>query len=252
MRITKKGQVTIPHRLREELGFLPDTEVELEKSDGCIVIRLAVASESASDDELNGKMRARVVGRNLTTRAPAKSEKRRSRTTAVEYVTRMGLSDELVRPMEDAAKRFQDKAFLPTMGDVRHFCVVHGIAPPPSGSRESAIPRVFQFLSSRAPDAIESILNGGMFSGPARLGPIADAIREAGKNRIRRTPSGSDDYPPSENGGMFSGPARLDQTVDDLRETDQIRAGCPSFDTPAPSHESRLMDEDISQRNPAP
>ena len=252
MRITKKGQVTIPHRLREELGFLPDTEVELEKSDGCIVIRLAVASESASDDELNGKMRARVVGRNLTTRAPAKSEKRRSRTTADEYVARMGLPDELGGSMVDAAKRFQDKAFLPTMGDVRHFCVVHGITPPANGSRESAIPRIFQFLSTRDADEIESILNGGMFSGPARLGPIADAIREAGKNRIRRTPFGNDGYPSNENSGMFSGPARLDQTVDDIRETDQIRTGGPSFDTPAPSPESRPTDEDVSKRTPAP
>ena len=216
MRITKKGQVTIPHRLREELGFLPDTEVELEKSDGCIVIRLAVASESASDDELNGKMRARVVGRNLTTRAPAKSEKLRSRTTAVEYVARMDLPDELGGPMSDAAKRFQDKAFLPTIGDIRHFCEVHGITPPANGSRSSAIPRVFQFLSTRDADEIESILNGGMFSGPARLGPIADAIREAGRNRIRRTSFSDDDYLSSENGGI-SDPALLDPTTDDIR-----------------------------------
>ena len=216
MRITKKGQITIPHKHREKLGFLPGTEVELEESDGCIVIRLPAAAESASGNELNEKTCVRVVGRNLTTRDPAKSKKRRSRTTAVEYVARMGLPDELEYPMSDAAKRFQDKAFLPTMGDVRHFCEVHRIAPPASGSRESAIPRVFQFLSRIDPDAIESILNGGMFSGPARLGPIADAIREVGKNRIRRTPSGGDDYPSSENGGMSSGPARLDQRADDI------------------------------------
>lgn len=28
MRITSKGQVTIPMEIREELGFLPDTEVQ--------------------------------------------------------------------------------------------------------------------------------------------------------------------------------------------------------------------------------
>lgn len=215
MRITKKGQVTIPHKLREKLGFLPDTEVELKESDGCIIIRLPVATESASGNELDEKTRAREVGR-ITTRTPAKSKKRRSRTTAVEYVAKMDLPGELEYPMSDAAKRFQDKAFLPTMGDVRHFCEVHRIAPPASGSRESAIPRVFHFLSSIGPDAIESILNGGMFSGPVRLGPIADAIREAGRNRIRRTPFSGDDYLSSENGGMFD-PARLGPTTDDTR-----------------------------------
>jgi AbrB family looped-hinge helix DNA binding protein len=30
MRITSKGQVTIPKRLREEAGLLPNTEVEFE------------------------------------------------------------------------------------------------------------------------------------------------------------------------------------------------------------------------------
>lgn len=30
MRITSKGQVTIPAELREELGFLPNTEVRFE------------------------------------------------------------------------------------------------------------------------------------------------------------------------------------------------------------------------------
>ena len=30
MRITSKGQVTIPVRVREKLGLLPDTEVEFE------------------------------------------------------------------------------------------------------------------------------------------------------------------------------------------------------------------------------
>ena len=30
MRITSKGQVTIPQEIREKLGLLPDTEVEFE------------------------------------------------------------------------------------------------------------------------------------------------------------------------------------------------------------------------------
>lgn len=33
MRITSKGQVTIPARIREEAGFLPNTEVEFVLAD---------------------------------------------------------------------------------------------------------------------------------------------------------------------------------------------------------------------------
>jgi AbrB family looped-hinge helix DNA binding protein len=34
MRITTKGQVTIPQEIREELGLLPNTEVTFEIVDG--------------------------------------------------------------------------------------------------------------------------------------------------------------------------------------------------------------------------
>jgi AbrB family looped-hinge helix DNA binding protein len=39
MRITTKGQVTIPQELREKLGFLPHCEVEFGAAGGNIVIR---------------------------------------------------------------------------------------------------------------------------------------------------------------------------------------------------------------------
>lgn len=41
MRITSKGQVTIPGEVRAELGLLPQTEVEFEVREGEAVIRKA-------------------------------------------------------------------------------------------------------------------------------------------------------------------------------------------------------------------
>ncbi|MEZ5404890.1 MAG: AbrB/MazE/SpoVT family DNA-binding domain-containing protein [Verrucomicrobiia bacterium] len=38
MRITTKGQVTIPQNLREECGFLPHTEVRFKKMGNKVVI----------------------------------------------------------------------------------------------------------------------------------------------------------------------------------------------------------------------
>lgn len=38
MRITSKGQVTIPQPIREAAGFLPETEVEFELDDGAVRI----------------------------------------------------------------------------------------------------------------------------------------------------------------------------------------------------------------------
>lgn len=39
MKITSKGQVTIPQRLRRRLWLFPGTEVRVEEADGAVVIR---------------------------------------------------------------------------------------------------------------------------------------------------------------------------------------------------------------------
>lgn len=39
MRITSKGQVTIPQHIRERHGLLPDTEVEFVERDGIVAIQ---------------------------------------------------------------------------------------------------------------------------------------------------------------------------------------------------------------------
>ena len=41
MRITSKGQVTIPLEIREQLGLLPDTEVVFEVAGNAVRIRKA-------------------------------------------------------------------------------------------------------------------------------------------------------------------------------------------------------------------
>jgi AbrB family looped-hinge helix DNA binding protein len=41
VRITSKGQVTIPQHIRERIGLLPDTEVEFEVVGNAVKIRKA-------------------------------------------------------------------------------------------------------------------------------------------------------------------------------------------------------------------
>jgi AbrB family looped-hinge helix DNA binding protein len=52
MRITSKGQVTIPIEIREKLGLLPNTEVEFEIRNGAAQIRKSVGK---------GKSRGRLI-----------------------------------------------------------------------------------------------------------------------------------------------------------------------------------------------
>ncbi len=41
MRLTSKGQVTIPQAIRDATGIVPGTEVEFDVDDGAVIIRRA-------------------------------------------------------------------------------------------------------------------------------------------------------------------------------------------------------------------
>jgi AbrB family looped-hinge helix DNA binding protein len=44
VKLTSKGQVTIPQALREKFGLLPETEVVFEEADGGVLIKPAAAT----------------------------------------------------------------------------------------------------------------------------------------------------------------------------------------------------------------
>jgi AbrB family looped-hinge helix DNA binding protein len=48
MRITMKGQVTIPQQIRDALGLLPNTEVTFDIVDGAARIRKATSRSTSS------------------------------------------------------------------------------------------------------------------------------------------------------------------------------------------------------------
>ena len=109
--------------------------------------------------------------------------KKTAKTTAPQYVAKMQLPTEKELPVLALAQKFQAKSFLPTTGDIANFCQSYRIDQPASKSRASAIPRVFKFIASMDAADIYGLLDSGMFSGPSRLGPIADAIRNYGSKR---------------------------------------------------------------------
>jgi AbrB family looped-hinge helix DNA binding protein len=45
MRVTSKGQVTIPRRIRERHGLMPNTEVEFVERDGQVIVRPATGAK---------------------------------------------------------------------------------------------------------------------------------------------------------------------------------------------------------------
>lgn len=110
-----------------------------------------------------------------------KPKKTRAKPTATEYVAKMELPAEKRQFAAALAERFERRDFLPSFGDIAHFCQNYGIAVPASKTRASAIPRVFKFIANMETEEAKRMLDSGMFSGPSRLGPIADAIRNYGR-----------------------------------------------------------------------
>jgi AbrB family looped-hinge helix DNA binding protein len=66
MRITSKGQVTIPVEVREKLGLLPNCEVEFEIEGNTARIRKVRRSRSGRGRSLVASMRGRGSGRMST------------------------------------------------------------------------------------------------------------------------------------------------------------------------------------------
>ncbi|MCY4140337.1 MAG: hypothetical protein OXF56_18990 [Rhodobacteraceae bacterium] len=100
-----------------------------------------------------------------------------SKLSAVNYVEKMTLPQEKAEVMKCAAQRFEDGGFLPSIADIREFCRIHDVELGKSASRVSSIPRLFTFLAAMDTARIAKLLNEGAFSGPTRLAPVADAIR---------------------------------------------------------------------------
>ena len=68
MRLTSKGQVTIPRLLRERYGLLPDTEVSFEPAADGVLIRVAQAERVKRVREAIAKTRG-CASKGLSTHA---------------------------------------------------------------------------------------------------------------------------------------------------------------------------------------
>ena len=127
------------------------------------------------------QVKPKTRGADPPKRARNNGNANKRRVSAVEYIRTMDISAERAEVIGRAAEEFERRTFLPTVGDVRNFCEVYGIEEPRSKTRVSGIPRIFKFLITMNAAEVKTMLDDRMFSGPAELGPIADAIRSKAK-----------------------------------------------------------------------
>ncbi len=68
MRITTKGQVTIPQSIREQTGLLPNTEVEFLVEDGSVrLVKVAVGFSPTRGAQAVRRLREHGGGGRMTT-----------------------------------------------------------------------------------------------------------------------------------------------------------------------------------------
>jgi len=103
--------------------------------------------------------------------------KRNHRRSAREYVGRMELPTEKRDVLLELAFRFENRNFLPTVGDVRSFLERKNVYFNPMRARDVAIPKIFDILLDMPNEKLQTILNDENYSGPSRLGPLSDAIK---------------------------------------------------------------------------
>ena len=123
-------------------------------------------------------------------REKAGGGKRRAKTQspALETLRKMDVPDALRSRLEELARRYDDKSFLPTMGEVRDFCLTHDVRGPSPSSRARAVYWIFLFLTSLPAQELDRLVETHAFSGPTQLGPIAEAIRRSSEEGITSHP----------------------------------------------------------------
>ena len=110
--------------------------------------------------------------------------KPKKKVTATEFVLSLKDLDSSKRNnLMELAKSFQDKRFMPGISDIRIFFEGNQGMLATIKSREKAMKKVFCALANLPDDRLKHIIDSEAFSGPSRLGPLSDAIADAGERR---------------------------------------------------------------------
>jgi hypothetical protein len=114
-----------------------------------------------------------------TSRAPheRKPLKEYRRLSALEMVERLDSPIARNESLLSLASRFDEKKFLPTSSDVRHFLEMRGRDPGPIKQRQDSFRKVLDVMVGMSDDELMMFRTSGTHAGPTQLGPLSDAIK---------------------------------------------------------------------------
>ncbi|WP_201446326.1 hypothetical protein [Burkholderia gladioli] len=129
--------------------------------------KLSEISSASSEKRVDDRLSKRVV------------EKRPRLSGMIAMAEALSDESEKTRLIKDLASRFDNKTFLPSMGDVKHFVEMRG-GSVRAKQRSDSARSLLLLLSSMSVESLKKIVAAESHSGPSQLGPLADAIKDAG------------------------------------------------------------------------
>jgi hypothetical protein len=96
------------------------------------------------------------------------------------------------------AAKYDEKRFLPTLGDVREFLAMTGDRKRPIKDRSEGFRLLLDSTKDLPLEQLEHLAASSVFSGPAQLGPLSDAIAASGEARRQQQRSSSEKLDHSE------------------------------------------------------
>jgi hypothetical protein len=148
-----------------------------------------------------GKVRRRESRTALLPRS-AKSGVQR-KPNAAEQVGRLQVDGPRRNVLLEIAAQFDRKQFLPSVADVREFLILSGGHPSGIKDRTEGFRTLLQMLVEVPDERLQSVLEAAKHAGPSQLGPISDAISNAGQRMASRhePPPGRGSEPASDRSG---------------------------------------------------
>lgn len=110
--------------------------------------------------------------------------KKRHKLSAIERVRNLvDLPEEKGLRIIEIAKRFDDKAFLPSIADVRDFLAMYGVANFNEKDRLNSFGKVLPVLQGMSLQELDVLTSGYAHLGASELGPLSAAIENLATNR---------------------------------------------------------------------
>ena len=101
----------------------------------------------------------------------------RHKLNPVEQIAKMELPDSKKAVLLALASHFEKRLFLPTTADVKNFLEINHASAGILHGRDRALSKVLHILVGLSEESLGRMLQDDTHSGPARLGPLSEAIR---------------------------------------------------------------------------